>query len=49
MLASAVGIGENHMHGILVAGSAVSLGMADRQASVLNDMDRFCDEALAEG
>jgi hypothetical protein len=49
MLASAAGIGENHMHGILVAGSAVSLGMADRQASVLNDMDRFCDEALAEG
>src|SRR5579859_4380260 len=49
MLASAAGIGENHMHGILVGGSAVSLGMADRQASVLNDMDRFCDEALAEG
>jgi Transposase DDE domain/Transposase domain (DUF772) len=48
MLVSAVGIGENHMHGILVAGCGVSLGMADRQPSVLNDMDRFCDEMLAE-
>jgi Transposase DDE domain/Transposase domain (DUF772) len=36
------------MHGILVGGCAVSLGMADRQPSVLNDMDRFCDEVLAE-
>jgi hypothetical protein len=26
----------------------VSLGTADRQPSVLNDMDRFCDVALAE-
>jgi hypothetical protein len=26
----------------------VSLGVAGRQPSVLNDMDRFCDEALAE-
>ena len=33
--------------GILVGGWAVSLGMAGRQPSVLNDMDRFCDEALA--
>lgn len=33
----------------MVAGWAVSLGMADRRPSVLNDMDRFCDEALAEG
>src|SRR6516165_4700817 len=41
-------IGENHTHGILVAGCPVSLGMADRQPSVLNDMDRFCDVALAE-
>jgi Transposase DDE domain/Transposase domain (DUF772) len=41
-------IGEDHMHGILVAGCAVSLGVADRQPSVLNDMDRFCDEMLAE-
>jgi hypothetical protein len=48
MLALAVGIGENYRHGILVAGCAVSLGVADRQPSVLNDMDRFCDEALAE-
>ena len=48
MLVSAAGIGENHRYGILVAGCGVSLGMADRQPSVLNDMDRFCDEALAE-
>jgi DDE family transposase/transposase-like protein DUF772 len=39
---------ENYRHGILVAGCGVSLGMADRQPSVLNDVDRFCDEALAE-
>ncbi len=26
----------------------MSLGVADRQGSVLNDMERFCDEALAE-
>jgi Transposase DDE domain/Transposase domain (DUF772) len=48
MLALVAGIGKNYRHGILVAGCAVSLGMADRQPSVLNDMDRFCDEALAE-
>jgi hypothetical protein len=48
MLALVDGIGENHRHGILVAGCAVSLGTADRQSSVLNDMDRFCDVALAE-
>ena len=48
MLALSTGIGENDMHGILVAGCVVSLGMADRQPSVFNDMDRFCDEALAE-
>src|ERR1700739_3790464 len=39
---------ENYMHGILLVGCAVSLGVADRQPSVLNDMDRFCDEVLAE-
>lgn len=44
----AVGMGENHRYGILVAGCPVSLGMAGRQPSVLNDMDRFCDEVLAE-
>src|SRR5487761_867463 len=48
MLALSTGIGENCRHGILVAGFVVSLGMADRQPSVLNDMDRFCDEALSE-
>jgi len=48
MLALVARIGENYTYGILVAGCAVSLGMADRQPSVLNDMDRFCDEALAE-
>ena len=48
MLVLVAGIGENYTDGILVAGWAVSLGMADRQPSVLNDMDRFCDEALAE-
>jgi Transposase DDE domain/Transposase domain (DUF772) len=47
MLALAAGIGKNYRYGILVAGCAVSLGVADRQPSVLNDMDRFCDEALA--
>jgi hypothetical protein len=41
-------MGENHGHGILVVGFGVSLGMAGRQPSVLNDMDRFCDEMLAE-
>jgi len=48
MLVLAAGIGKNYEHGILVAGCAVSLGMAGRQPSVLNDMDRFCDEMLAE-
>ena len=48
MLALAARIGENYMHGIRVAGWAVSVGRADRQPSVLNDMDRFCDQALAE-
>src|SRR5208283_5186487 len=48
MLALAARIGESYRHGILVAGCALSLGMADRQPSVLNDMDRFCDEVLAE-
>jgi hypothetical protein len=48
MLALAVRIGKNYRYGILVAGCAVSVGMADRQPSVLNDMDRFCDEVLAE-
>jgi DDE family transposase/transposase-like protein DUF772 len=48
MLALAARIGKNYRHGILVAGCAVSLGMAERQPSVLNDMDRFCDEVLAE-
>jgi DDE family transposase/transposase-like protein DUF772 len=41
-------IGKNYRHGILVAGCTVSLGVADRQPSVLNDMDRFCDEMLSE-
>jgi IS5 family transposase len=48
MLALAGGSGKNHMYGILVVGCLVSLGMAGRQPSVLNDMDRFCDEALSE-
>ena len=48
MPALAARIGKNYTHGILVAGCAVSLGMAGRQPSVLNDMDRFCDEALSE-
>ena len=48
MLAFVAWMGENYTYGILVAGWSVSLGMADRQPSVLNDMDRFCDEALAE-
>src|SRR6516165_8844690 len=48
MLAFVPLVCENHMHGILVEGWAVSVGMAERQPSVLNDMDRFCDGALAE-
>jgi hypothetical protein len=48
MLALAGRLRQNYTHGILVAGWAVTVGMADRQPSVLNDMDRFCDEALAE-
>jgi hypothetical protein len=48
MLALAARIGQNYTYGILVAGCPVSLGIADRQPSVLNDMDRFCDETLAE-
>jgi hypothetical protein len=48
MLVLAAVMGANHMHGIPVGGCSVSLGMADRQPSVLNDMDRFCDGALAE-
>src|ERR1700757_4669841 len=48
MLVLVAGIGKNYTDGILVAGWAVSLGMADRQPSVLNDVDRFCDVALAE-
>ena len=48
MLAVVALVCENYRHGILGSGCAVSLGMADRQPSVLNDMDRFCDEALGE-
>jgi len=48
MLASGVRIGKNYMYGILLAGCVVSLGVADPQPSVLNDMDRFCDEVLAD-
>ena len=48
VLALVVWIGQNYAHGILVAGCVVSLGVAGRQPSVLNDMDRFCDEALAD-
>jgi hypothetical protein len=29
-------------------GGAVSLGAAERQGSLLNDVERFCEEALAE-
>jgi hypothetical protein len=29
-------------------GRAVSLGLAERQGNLLDDLDRFCDEALAE-
>jgi Transposase DDE domain/Transposase domain (DUF772) len=48
MLASVAGMGEIYGHGILVGDGLVSVGRADRQPSVLNDMDRFCDEVLAE-
>jgi hypothetical protein len=48
MLVSVAVVCENYRHGILVAGCVVSLGVAGRQPSVLNDMDRFCDEALAD-
>src|SRR5271155_5009231 len=41
-------IGKTYRHGILLAGCGVSLGMAGRQPSALNDMDRFCDQMLAE-
>ena len=34
---------ENCRHWIVVSGCTVSLGMADRQPSALNDMDRLCD------
>ena len=39
---------QNYTHGILFLGRAVSLGTADRQGNLLNDMERFCDGALAE-
>lgn len=48
MLALVTLVCENYRHGIRVSGCAVSLGVADRQPSVLNDMDCFCDEALGE-
>lgn len=42
---------ENYEHGIRVLvqdGAPMSLGLADRQGSLLNDMEQFCDRSLPE-
>ena len=37
------------MHGILLPdGAPMSLGLADRQGNLLDDMEQFCDKALGE-
>jgi Transposase DDE domain/Transposase domain (DUF772) len=41
-------VSQNYTYGIRFWACAVSLGTADRQGNLLNDMERFCDEALAE-
>ncbi len=49
MLAFGGGMRENHIHGIhLPVGAPLSLGLADRQGSLLDDMERFCDQTLGE-
>ncbi len=50
MLAILGRMSENDTHGILlVAGAgALSLGVADRQGNLLDDIEAFCDRMLAE-
>ncbi len=47
MLAIAARIGENYTYGILLRRRAVSVGLTDRQGNLLDDVERFCAEALA--
>jgi hypothetical protein len=51
MLALGTWISDNYIDGIMVLrgdGAPMSLGLADRQGSLLNDMEQFCERELAE-
>ena len=48
MLAILGGMSENHMHVVFGRGCEVSLGLAERQGDLLDDVKRFCDGALAK-
>jgi len=48
VLAILATVNENHMHGIRSSGSVVSLGVAERQGNLFDDVERFCDETLPE-
>jgi hypothetical protein len=40
-------MGENHISVVLVEGAGVTLGLAERQGDLLDEVTRFCDEAVA--
>ena len=40
-------MGENHRSVVLVEGAGVTLGLAERQGDLFDEVTRFCDEAVA--
>jgi IS5 family transposase len=48
MLAISLSTGENHIAVVLDQERLMTLGLADRQGNLLDDVERFCDEALDE-
>ena len=48
MLAIWVGIGKNYIAVVLDRERLMTLGLAERQGDLFDDVKRFCDEALAE-
>lgn len=46
MFASGAGTWKYYRHGILGSGYAVSLGLAQRQGDLLDDVVRYCDQVL---
>ncbi len=48
MLAPGRWTGLNYSHGMPLRDGPVSLGLADHQDNLLDDMDQFCDSALPQ-